>query len=168
MTNKDNTNVNIGENATVNVNDGKVSFSVNHMNKVAAAISATGGATAGIKMAKYVSGPPAVKVAAGVLTAGFVQTTTYAMSHLLDSNSSNDNINKLIDLGTILNNNTNNLYSVYPLNTLPDINSFLFYSIGFLYIILNIYIARYIISKDIIKYIPTSAQNNIIVKIFIY
>jgi hypothetical protein len=87
MGDKDNTNLNIGNNATVNVSadNGKVSVSVDHMNRVAAAISATGGATAGIQVAKYVAGPPAVKLVAGVATAGAVQLTTTFMSKVLDS-----------------------------------------------------------------------------------
>ena len=82
---KENTDINIGENATVKINDGKVSLSVNNVGKVAAAISAAGGASAGIQVAKYVAGPPAVKIAAGVATAGLVQVTTAVMNTVINS-----------------------------------------------------------------------------------
>jgi hypothetical protein len=149
--------VNIGENPTVNINNGKVSVSVD--SKVAAAISASAGAGAGIQVAKYVAGPPAVKLAAGVGTAGAVQLTTTFMSKVLDTK--NNNVKKFIP-NLLETSNGNNVLKDYPLNLLVEINGFLICALVFLYIILNIYITKYIISAkaDLVKYIPASIQNN--------
>lgn len=149
--------VNVGENATVNINNGKVSVSVD--SKVAAAISASAGAGAGIQVAKYVAGPPAVKLAAGVATAGAVQLTTTFMSKVLDTK--NNNVKKFIP-NLLETSNGNNVLKDYPLNLLVEINGFLICALVFLYIILNIYITKYIISAkpDLVKYIPASIQNN--------
>ncbi len=151
---KDTTNVNIGENATVNVttNGGQITLPVNHMNRVAASISATGGAAAGIQVAKYIGGPPAVKLAAGVATAGVVQLTTTFMAKVLDNNN-NNNVNKLVANLTNSPNNTDILNN-YPLNLLFEINGLLICALVFLYIIINIYISKYIINKNFINYIP--------------
>lgn len=58
--------------------------------------------------------------------------------------------------------NGNNVLKDYPLNLLVEINGFLICALVFLYIILNIYITKYIISAkpDLVKYIPASIQNN--------
>lgn len=148
--------VNIGENATVNINNGKVSVSVD--SKVAAAISGSAGAGAGIQVAKYVAGPPAVKLPAGVATAGAVQLTTTFMSKVLDTKN---NVKKFIP-NLLETSNGNNVLKDYPLNLLVEINGFLICALVFLYIILNIYITKYIISAkpDLVKYIPACIQNN--------
>lgn len=160
----DKDNINIGENATVNINDSKLNVSVNHMNRVAAAISAAGGASAGIQMAKYVAGPPAIKVAAGVATATLVQATTYTMSYFLDSNSSNNNLNRLTSVFAYLNNsdnnnnidNLNNILNTYPLGILPQANIILIVALVFIYIIINIYIGKFIIKLNYSKYLPNN------------
>src|SRR5215813_6094945 len=54
--------INVGTNATVNINSPNLSFNLKSLNTLAAAISATGGATLGFKVAQYVGGPPLVKV----------------------------------------------------------------------------------------------------------
>ena len=156
------TNVNIGENATVNVttNDGKLSVQVNHINRLAVAVSATGGATVGFSVAKYIGGPPAVKVAAGVATAIGVQATTAIMSKVLGGNNGKSS-NLVCTLNDKLPLND------YPLNLLADLNILLICALVFLYIIFNIYICKYIINKNLIKYIPSSIQNNKLGKFFI-
>lgn len=157
ISDKDITNLNIGEKATVNVtaNGGTLSLPINNMNRVAAAISATGGATAGIQVAKYVGGPPAIKVLAGITTAGAVQLTTTFMSKVLDNNK----VNKLVS--TLAASSNNNIaLNDYPLNLLFEINGLLICSLVFIYIIINIYVSRYLIEKDIIKYIPVWLKNN--------
>ena len=158
MVDKGRSSVNVGENATVNINNGSMSFSVD--SKVAAAISASAGAGAGIQVAKYVAGSPAVKIAAGMATAGVVQLTTAFMSKVLDTNN-NNNVSKLLP-NLLVTNNGNNVLNDYPLNLLVEINGFLICALVFLYIILNIYITKYIISAkpDLVKYIPASIQNN--------
>lgn len=167
MGDKDTTNVNIGENATVNVttNDGKVNVSVNHMNRVASAISATGGATAGIQVAKYVAGPPAVKIAAGVATAVGVQATTAIMSKVLDANNTSNKGGSKLVANFIPSSTGGDILNEYPLNLLTDMNSLLICALVFLYIIFNIYISKYIISKDFVKYIP---QNHKIGKFMVF
>ena len=132
---------------------------------MAAAISAGAGASAGIQVAKYVAGPPAVKVAAGVATAGAVQLTTSFMSKVLDTGASSKNntgeSSKLV-ANLIKSPNGSNVLNDYPLNLLVDINGFLICGLVFLYIILNIYITKFIISAkaDLVKYIPASIQNH--------
>nr|YP_009327856.1 hypothetical protein [Epichloe festucae]APB96814.1 hypothetical protein [Epichloe festucae]APB96874.1 hypothetical protein [Epichloe hybrida] len=166
---KENTNINIGENATININDGKVSLSVNNLGKVAAAISAAGGASAGIQVAKYVSGPPAVKIGAGVVTAAAVQASTAIMTKVLNSNNSNNpgGTSKLV-ANLIPSSTGDDILKDYPLNLLGDINTLLICALAFLYIILNIYISKYIISKNLVKYIPVSIQNYKIGKLFVF
>ncbi len=161
MVDKDNTNVNIGENATVNINDGKV----DDMSRVAAAISAAGGASAGIQIAKYVGGPPAVKIAAGVATAAGVQATTIIMKNILSSNSSNNDYSKKLVYNLIALSNDSNMLNEYPLNLLVHVNTLLICVMVFLYIILNIYLSKYLIKKDFVKYIP---QSNKIGKFFVF
>lgn len=169
MSDKDNTDVRIGENANINVNAGQISVSVD--TRVAAAISAGAGASAGIQVAKYVAGPPAVKVAAGVATAGAVQLTTTFMSKVLDSNNNNNpssggGASSKLVANLIESSNGNNVLNDYPLNLLVEINGFLICALVFLYIILNIYITKYIISAkpDLVKYIPAPIQNHKISK----
>lgn len=157
--------VKIGENATVNVNAGKIDVSVD--SKVAAAISASGGATAGIQAAKYVAGPPAVKLGAGVATAVAVQASTAIMSKVLGSNNSNNTGHSKFLANLIPSSTGGKILNDYPLNLLIDMNSLLICALVFLYIILNIYITKYIISKDLVKYIPASIQNHKIGKLFI-
>jgi hypothetical protein len=169
MVDKDSTGspINIGENATVNINNGKVSVSVD--TRVAAAVSAGAGAGAGIQVAKYVAGPPAVKIAAGVATAGAVQLTTTFMSKVLNSNNNNAGASSKLVANLIQSSRAclssgsgNNVLNDYPLNLLFEINGFLICGLVFLYIILNIYITKYIISAkaDLVKYIPASIKNH--------
>lgn len=169
LADKNNTEVKIGENATVNVNAGKLSVSVD--TKVAAAISAGAGASAGIQVAKYVAGPPAVKIGAGVVTAIGVQAITTAMSVILGSNNSNNGgASKLVD-NLILSSNASSVSSAlndYPLNLLLQVNTLLICALAFLYIILNIYLSKYIINKDFVKYIPASLQNHKIGKFLVF
>lgn len=157
---------NNGENATVNINNRKLSLSVD--TRVAAAISAGAGVSAGIQVAKYVAGPPAVKIAAGVATAGAVQLTTTFMSKVLDSNNNNNNNASKLVYNLIESSNANNVLNDYPLNLLVEVNGFLICGLVFLYIIFNIYITKYIISAkpDLVKYIPTYIQNHKIGKFF--
>jgi hypothetical protein len=165
LADKNNTEVKIGENTTVNINAANISVSVD--TRVAAAISAGGGATAGIQVAKYVAGPPAVKIAAGVATAGVVQATTAIMSKVLSSNSNNTGGSKLV-ANLIPSSTGSDILNDYPLNLLTDMNSLLICALVFLYIILNIYITKYIISKDLVKYIPACIQNYKVGKLVIF
>nr|YP_009307005.1 orf177 [Tolypocladium ophioglossoides]AOR52826.1 orf177 [Tolypocladium ophioglossoides] len=153
-----NNNINVGENTTVNINStgGQLSLPINHLNKTAAAISAAGGASAGIQVAKYVAGPPAVKLAAGVTTAAAVQLTTTFMAKVLDSDKK-DNVSKLT-MSLVTDSNGQNVLNNYPLNLLFEINGLLICSLIFLYIIANIYISKYIISKDLTRFISPKSK----------
>lgn len=157
--------VKIGENANVNINGGNINVSFDR--RMAAAVSAGAGAGAGIQVAKYVAGPPAVKIAAGVTTAVGVQAITTVMNKVLASN--NQNSTKLVANLELAPQSSSggNVLDDYPLNLLYEVNTLLICAMVFLYIILNIYISKYIISKDLVKYIPTSIQNNKIGKFFI-
>lgn len=168
LSDKDNTDVKIGENANINVNAGQISVSVD--TRVAAAISAGAGASAGIQVAKYVGGAPAVKIAAGVATAGAVQATTAIMSKVLGSNNGNNpGAGKLVG-SLIASSRGGNILNDYPLNLLSDMNTLLICGLVFLYIILNIYLTKYIISTkaDLVKYIPASIKNHKIGKFLIF
>jgi hypothetical protein len=146
--------INVGTNATVNVNSPNLSFNIKSINALAAAISATGGATIGFKVAQYVGGPPLVKVMAGLGTMAVVQGTTTIMSRVLNSNSFNNiDKSKFIYFTNSDNNGFNNLND-YPLNLLFEINILLYGALLFLYIILNIYISRYISNLNYNKVLP--------------
>jgi len=147
--------INIGSNATVNINNPNLGFNIKSINALAAAISATGGATIGFKVAQYVGGPPVVKIMAGLGTMAVVQGTTTIMSRVLNNNSSNNKFisNKFICFVSSDNGSFNNLND-YPLNLLFDINIVLYGALIFLYIILNIYISRYILNLDYNKILP--------------
>lgn len=102
------------------------------------------------------------------------QATTTIMSKVLGSNNSNNSgaasklVANLIPSSTIGGGDRGNILNDYPLNLLSDMNSLVICALVFLYIILNIYITKYIISKDLVKYIPASIQNHKIGKIFIW
>lgn len=95
------------------------------MNRMAA-VFAAGGATAGIQVAKYVAGPPAVKLATGVA----VQLTTTFMSKVLDSK--NDKGAKLIY--NLSHSECESIFNDYPFNLLFEINGLLICGLVFLYI----------------------------------
>ncbi len=160
VTDDNNNNINVGTGATVNINNPniKTSFSKEGINSLAAAIYSAGGATLGFKVAQYVGGPPIVKIMAGLGTIAVVQSTTAIMSRVLNNNSANtsNGINKLNFICFSVNSENNgiNNLSDYPLNLLFDINILLYGALLFLYIILNIYISRYILNINYNKFIP--------------
>lgn len=153
-----NNDINVGTNATVNVNHPNIKASVSKegINSIAAAISSAGGATVGLKVAQYVGGPPSTKIMAGLGTMAVVQASTAIMSRVLNNggtNSSNDNVNKFVYSFTSSNGNGINLND-YPLNLLFEINTLLYAALLFLFIILNIYIAKYVSNLNYSKFIP--------------
>ena len=80
------------------------------------------------------------------------------MSRVLNNTGSSRGINvkqNLICLTSDNNNIVNNLND-YPLNLLFDINILLYGALLFLYIILNIYISKYILSLNYNKFIPNN------------
>jgi hypothetical protein len=89
-----------------------------------------------------------------------------------DSNlSTNNNKNKLINWFDGLSNNNNIISNLndnslplndFPLNLLPQINQLATAELMYLFIILNIYIVKYITSLDYNKYIPENKVGNIL------
>jgi len=128
-------NLNIGENATVNVHNPNFSASFSSIDRVAAAISTTGGASVGLGVAKYVGGTPIQKLAAGVAATAFVQVNTYYMPRALNNgNNLSNNANKLVDyMLNIDNNNVDNIFNNYPLDLLEGININLYLALFFLF-----------------------------------
>lgn len=152
--------VSIGKDATVNVNNPNINANISKqgINNIAAAISSAGGATVGFKVAQYIGGPPIVNIMAGIGTMAVIQGTTAIMSRVLNNTGSSRGINvkqNLICLTSDNNNIVNNL-NYYPLNLLFDINILLYGALLFLYIILNIYISKYILSLNYNKFIPNN------------
>nr|YP_010164138.1 hypothetical protein K8J96_mgp40 [Metarhizium album]QRK27464.1 hypothetical protein [Metarhizium album] len=163
LADKNNSNFNVGENATVNITDAKVTIPINHLNRTAAAISMGAGVSAGIQAAKYAGGSPIAKLAAAGLAVGAVQLGTVGMSKILrdtdTKNSSSKLVANLVEGGSL---------NDYPLNLLYEVNGLLICALAFIYIIFNIYISKYIISKDFVKYIPPSIKNHKIGKFLVF
>ena len=154
--------VNIGTNSTINVNNPNVSASISKegVNNIAAAISAAGGATAGIKVAQHIGGPPGAKIVAGLATMAAVQATTGIMSKVLNNKSNTSDVSKLINLSNT--SSTKSTIDQYPLNILYDINLLLYAAVLSISIILNIYLVRYILSIDYERYIPNNKIGNLL------
>lgn len=125
-------NTNIGTNSTVNVNNLKfnVSLSDRGINNIVAALSSAGGATAGLKTAQYVGGPPATKLMAGLATMAVVQAGTSIMSKVLNQGDYNnkDLSNKFVSNIIYPSNKdiNNDILNNYPLNLLEDVNLLLY------------------------------------------
>jgi hypothetical protein len=124
------------------------------------------GVSAGIQAAKYAGGSPVTKLAAAGLAVGAVQLGTVGMSKVLRSTGTNDSSSKLVAnfdvVGSFDGGGGSSVLNDYPLNLLVEVNGLLICALAFLYIILNIYISKYIISAkpDFIKYIPASLKNH--------
>jgi hypothetical protein len=127
-------NLNIGENATVNVYNPNFSASFSSIDRVAAAISITGGASVGLGVAKYVGGTPIQKLAASVAVTAFVQVNTYYMSRALNKgNNISNNTNNLVDyMLNVDKNNVDNIFNNYSLDLLEGININLYLALFFL------------------------------------
>ena len=153
--------VNIGNEATVSINNPNINARISKegVNNIAAAISSAGGATIGFKVAQYVGGPPVVKIMAGVGTMVVIQSTTAIMSRILNNHNTSSlsgiDKHKFINLCLTSNNSINNLND-YPLNLLFDVNMLLYGALLFLYIILNVYISKYLLNSDYNKFIPNN------------
>ncbi len=74
--------INVGSNATVNVNNPNLNASISKqgINSIAAALSSAGGATAGFKVAQHFAGSPGSKIVLAVATMAAVQASTVGMS----------------------------------------------------------------------------------------
>lgn len=153
-------NISVGSGATVNINNPRINTSISEksINTIAAAISSAGGAGIGFKVAQYVGGPPFAKIAAGLGTMIVIQGTTAIMTRILNNNTnSGNNIRQnLVYFSLTSENNNINSLNDYPLNLLPDINLLLYGALLFIYIILNIYISKYLLSLNYNKFIPNN------------
>lgn len=96
LSNDSNKNININSSVTGTVNDGTLSVNTPQIhikipkegvNNMAAAASSAGGAAMGFKVAQYVSGPPAIKLAAGIGVMAGVQASTAIMSKIFNNSN---------------------------------------------------------------------------------
>lgn len=164
---KDN-EINIGTNATINVNNPNLNAGISKQGiySIAAALSSAGGATVGVKSAQYIRGPLPVKIVAGLGTIAFVQLSAFVFFSGLDlqSRSTNNIKNFALDIISDFN---NNILSSDPLDLLPQVNIFLGWAIVFIFIIICIYVARYGASFDYSKYIPNNKVVNYLLNRYI-
>lgn len=154
---------------TVNVNTPVFNFSMSKegTNNLAAAASSAGGASVGLKVAKSVSGSPALKIAGGLGYMGAVQIGTAIMFKILSNNNdSDDNTTKFLpklfndDISTVL----NDKYPNFPLNLLSEMNRLVNVEILFLMIMLNIFIVNKLISIDYVSYLPKNKLGHFLEK----
>ena len=159
----------------VNINHHNLSVSIpsSSLNNLAAAASVASGGGLALKVVQQIPGGPGVKAAAGVATLLGSQALTLGVSKILNSNNSNnnDNTKQLINWFDGLSNNNLNfisnlkdnnvMFNDFPLNLLPEINQLATAELMFLFIILNIFIVKYITSLDYNKYIPKNKAGNI-------
>ena len=154
---------------------------VKGLNNIAAALSSTGGATLGFKVARTIAGPPSVKILGGVGVMAGVQATTAITAAVLNHvsgniNTSSDvhNTNKLYFLANsytdkgvnLLNDSFGDLliknYSDYPLSLLFEINRLINIEILFVFILINIIIIQNLNKIDYKKYFSESKISKII------
>ena len=163
-------NANVGQNATVNVNNPNISANVSEkgINNMTAAISSAGGATAGLKVTQCAGGTPASKIALGLGTMAIVQATTAGMSKILNNNSNNNSNNDKNNFMCYIannndnnDNNINNILNDYPLNLLVEIDLLLYAAILFLFIFFNIYLANYFTTINYSIYISNNRIGNL-------
>ena len=175
---------NVNADATINLNHPNLNVSIpaSSLNNLAAAASVAGGGGLALKVMQQVPGGPGTKAVAGAATMLGAQALTVGMSKILNSNnSSNNKTQKLTDLfdnlrstsvDNLSNNNLNiisNLsdrYNDFPLNLLPEIDQLATAELMFLFIILNIFIVKYITTLDYNKYMPNNKIGKIL-KFFI-
>jgi len=159
---------NIGTNSTVNIINPNINgkFSKEGINNIAAALSSAGGATVGLKTAQYVGGPPVAKLAVGLGTMIFVQTTTTVMSKVLNQNKGNNNAKGNNLVSNFINNSDNsqssNILNDYPFNLLIEVDQLLYAAILFILIFFNIYLANYLTQVNYSKYIPKNKIGNLL------
>jgi hypothetical protein len=91
------------------------------------------------------------------------QALTVGVCILNSNNSSNNNTNNNINwFDGLSNNNLNDKFNDFPLNLLPEINQLVTAELMFLFIILNIFVVKYIITVDYNKYIANNKVGNIL------
>jgi hypothetical protein len=162
-----NSNVNVNSAVTGTVNDGTLNINTPQIhlkipsegvNSMAAAASSAGGAAIGFKVAQQISGPPAMRIAAGLLVLAGIQASTLLMSKVLNSSNNNSNSNSYV--GNIFSNSNsdllNNKFPDFPLNLLVEVNQLINVELLFLIIILNIHIVKYLQQIDYNKYLPNN------------
>lgn len=170
-------NINVNSSVSGQVNEGtvnvntpifNVSLSKEGVNNLAAAASSAGGASVGLKVAKSISGSPALKIAAGLGTMGAVQIGTAIMSQILNNNNddSDNNTTKFLpklfndDISTVL----NDKYPNFPLSLLSEMNRLVNVEILFLMIMFNIFIVNKLMGVDYTSYLPKNKLGNLLEK----
>jgi hypothetical protein len=153
---------NIGTNSTININKPELNATIGDrgINNIAAAISSAGGVTAGLKVAQHIGGTPSTKIAVGLASMMVVQAGTSVMSKVLNKDNSTNKLVSSLIFSKVSNNNT--ILSDYPLNLLVDVNLLLYAALLFLIVIFNIYLANYLVKKDISKFLPKNKFTNIL------
>jgi len=147
--------------ATVNLNTPRFNISMSlkreGVNNLAAAASSAGGAGIGLKVAKYVGGPPMLKLGAGLGTMLAVQGTSTIMSKILNANNKEDGNKYISDLLSNTDSKIlNDKYTEFPLNLLPEMNTLVNVQLLFIIILLNIFIVNILTTIDYSKYIPNN------------
>jgi hypothetical protein len=148
----------------LNINHLNLNVSVpnSSLNNLAAAVSVAGGGTLA-KVAQQGPEGPDVKVVLAGTNWMASQALTVGVCILNSNNSSNNNTNNNINwFDGLSNNNLNDKFNDFPLNLLPEINQLVTAELMFLFIILNIFVVKYIITVDYNKYIANNKVGNIL------
>jgi hypothetical protein len=161
---------NINTDTTVNLNHPSINVSLlaSSLNNAAAALSVGASGGLAFKVMQQMPGGSGTKAVADAGTMLGTQALTIGMNKILNSNNTSNN-NKTQNFTNLIDNLTsfnNNNLNEYPLNLLPEINQLATAELMFLFVILNIYIVKYITTIDYNKYIPNNKIGNIL-KLFI-
>ena len=128
--------------------------------KVAAAISSTGGMMAGIRFAQAIPGSPSIKLAAGGLTMATVQAFTLLVSKYLDTTNSNNGDNTKNFTVNLFKDSTyttlENKFPDFPLNLLPEMNLLVNIELSILIVFFNIFIVNLLMKIDYKHYLPNN------------
>ena len=174
-----NTN-NVNADATVNINHPRltVNFPASALNNVAAAVSVAGGGGLALKVMQQIPGGPGTKAVAGAAVMLTTQALTCGMVKILNMNESSSKTKKFVEYINNSNynfingetkcnavniiNHINDNKNDIPLNLLPEINQLVTAELMFLFIILNIFIVRYISTLNYNEYLPNKKIGNIL------
>jgi hypothetical protein len=166
----------VNADATVNINHPKlnVSFPATALNNLAAAASVAGGGGLALKVMQQVPGGPGVKAVAGVATMVTAQALTIGVGKILNKNDTPSNTKNLLEFynsNTYVLERSNDKLNIitnyseqfnnFPLNLIPEINQLVTAELMFLFIILNIFIVKYINTIEFSKYITRYAPNKV-------
>ena len=178
--------INVAKGANINLNlpNSNITLSIptNALDEIAAALSYTGGAAAGIKVARMVGGGPATKIGAGLATpvrGAIVQASTSYLAKTISNNSSsspvpyggvsnsdkNNFISNSLSESLSNNNHISPDFSQFPLNLIPELEVLSSGILFFIFFLLNIYTVRLIIDVDFSRYLPDNLFGRTLLKI---